>query len=302
MTTKSSKVLIPLLALPLMVGLVLLFQSFGAEKSNSSDDTPIEIAFNPNKTYTLAGESFDLTSFDVLERLEREVLVNAHWTSATTINMKRTGRYFKIMEEILEANGVPTDLKYLAVAESNLEMKASPAGAKGLWQFMSATGREFGLEVSSQVDERLHVEKSTQAFCDKILADKEKFGSWLTAIAAYNMGRGGMIKVLDRQGTANYFEMNLSDETMRYPFRIMAIKEIFEHPAEYGFIMDSTDYYNPFDGLSKTIEVNASIPSLSDFAASYNMSYRELKILNPWLREHKLDVKPGKTYGIQVYK
>jgi hypothetical protein len=268
--------------------LVLLFQSFGSEKPSTIAYTPIEIEFNPNKTYTLAEESFDLTSFDVLERLEREVLVNAHWTSATTVNMKRTGRYFKIMEEILEANGVPTDLKYLAVAESNLEMKASPAGAKGLWQFMSATGREFGLEVSSQVD--------------KILSDKEKFGSWLTAIAAYNMGRGAMIKVLDRQGTANYFEMNLSDETMRYPFRIMAIKEIFEHPVEYGFIMDSLDYYNPFDGLSKTIEVNASIPSLSDFAASYNMSYRDLKILNPWLREHKLDVRPGNTYGIQVYK
>jgi membrane-bound lytic murein transglycosylase D len=297
----SLKTGLALLALPLVLGLILLFQSF-------DDGTPRDtiayaaISFDPSKEYILAGESFDLNHFDVRERLEREILVNAHWESSTTLNMKRSTRFFPIIESILKENEVPDDFKYLAVAESNLEMKASPAGARGLWQFMKGTGIEFGLEIDEQVDERLHLQKSTEAFCAKIKKDKAKFGSWMTTMAAYNMGRGGIIKVIDSQGSSNFFEMNLNEETMRYPFRVMAIKEIFEHPSEYGFIIDEDNKYAPFERRSRSIEIRESIKSLSSFARSNDMTYRELKVLNPWLRDHKLIVRTGKSYQLQVFK
>ena len=297
----SLKTGLALLALPLVLGLILLFQSFddGAPRDTIAHTA---ISFDPSKEYILAGESFDLNHFDVRERLEREILVNAHWESSTTINMKRAARFFPIIESILKANEVPDDFKYLAVAESNLEMKASPAGARGLWQFMKGTGIEFGLEIDEQVDERLHLQKSTEAFCAKIKKDKAKFGSWMTTMAAYNMGRGGVIKVIDSQGSSNFFEMNLNEETMRYPFRVMAIKEIFEHPSEYGFIIDEANKYAPFERRSKSIEIRESIKSLSSFARSNDMTYRELKVLNPWLRDHKLIVRTGKSYQLKVFK
>ncbi|MDG1298011.1 MAG: lytic transglycosylase domain-containing protein [Saprospiraceae bacterium] len=297
----SLKTGLALLALPLVLGLILLFQSFddGAPKDTIAYTA---ISFDPSKEYILAGESFDLNHFDVRERLEREILVNAHWESSTTLNMKRAARFFPIIESILKENEVPDDFKYLAVAESNLEMKASPAGARGLWQFMKGTGIEFGLEIDEQVDERLHLQKSTEAFCKKIKKDKAKFGSWMTTMAAYNMGRGGIIKVIDSQGSSNFFEMNLNEETMRYPFRVMAIKEIFEHPSEYGFIIGEDNKYAPFERRSRSIEIRESIKSLSSFARSNDMTYRELKVLNPWLRDHKLIVRTGKSYQLKVFK
>ena len=297
----SLKTGLALLALPLVLGLLLLFQSFddGAPRDTIAHTA---ISFDPSKEYILAGESFDLNHFDVRERLEREILVNAHWESYTTLNMKRSARFFPIIESILKENEVPDDFKYLAVAESNLEMKASPAGARGLWQFMKNTGIEFGLEIDEQVDERLHLQKSTEAFCAKIKKDKAKFGSWMTTMAAYNMGRGGVIKVIDSQGSSNFFEMNLNEETMRYPFRVMAIKEIFKHPSEYGFIIDEDNKYAPFERRSRSIEIRESIKSLSSFARSNEMTYRELKVLNPWLRDHKLIVRTGKSYQLKVFK
>ncbi len=297
----SLKTGLALLALPLVLGLILLFQSFD-DVAPRDTIAHTAISFDPSKEYILVGESFDLNHFDVRERLEREILVNAHWESSTTLNMKRSARFFPIIESILKENEVPDDFKYLAVAESNLEMKASPAGARGLWQFMKNTGIEFGLEIDEQVDERLHLQKSTEAFCAKIKKDKAKFGSWMTTMAAYNMGRGGIIKVIDSQGSSNFFEMNLNEETMRYPFRVMAIKEIFEHPSEYGFIIDEANKYAPFERRSKSIEIRESIKSLSSFARSNDMTYRELKVLNPWLRDHKLIVRTGKSYQLKVFK
>jgi membrane-bound lytic murein transglycosylase D len=298
----SLKTGLVLLSIPSILGLVFLFQSFDSKTPAKDTIAFTNISFNPSKTYLLAGESFDINKFDVRERLEREVLVNAHWESSTTINLKRSSRFFPMIETILKENDVPEDFKYLAVAESNLEMKASPAGARGIWQFMKATGIEYGLEITDQVDERLHLEKSTQAFCAKIKKDKAKFGSWMTTMAAYNMGRGGMIKAIDKQGSSNFFALNLNDETMRYPFRVMAIKEIFENAEVYGFKIDMDSRYMPLENKSKSIEVSQTINSLHDFAAKYDMTYRELKILNPWLRDHKLIVQSGKSYFIKVFK
>lgn len=302
---QSKKLLFALLGIPLLLGLIFIFQGFQGDNLSSSVKNAEErfiVKFDTNKKYELAGESFDLRSFDVRERLEREILVNANWISSTTINMKRSARFFPVFSEILEKNGVPDDFKYLAVAESNLELRGSPAGAIGLWQFMKDTGKEFGLKINEQVDERYHTIKSTEAFCAKIKKDKERFGSWITTMAAYNMGRGGMIRVTDRQETGNYFEMNLSDETMRYPFRIMAIKEIFENPEKYGFFISEKERYKSFKGRTKKVKVSSSISSLATFAEKYDMSYRELKILNPWLRDYKLNLKDGAFYEIEVFK
>ena len=301
---QSKKLLFALLGIPLLLGLIFLFQAFqgGSSSSTVKESKRFSVKFDKSKSYELAGESFDLRSFDVRERLEREILVNANWISSTTINIKRSARFFPVFSEILAENGVPDDFKYLAVAESNLELKGSPAGAIGLWQFMKDTGKEFGLKINDQVDERYHTEKATEAFCAKIKKDKERFGSWITTMAAYNMGRGGMIRVTDRQETEDYFEMNLSDETMRYPFRVMAIKEIFENPEKYGFFIPENERYESFKGRTKKVEVRSSISSLASFAKKYDMSYRDLKILNPWLRDYKLNLREGERYEIEVFK
>ena len=210
-------------------------------------------------------------------------------------------RFFPVMERILEEEGVPTDLKYIAVAESALRNAVSPAGAKGIWQFMKGTGTEYGLEISSEVDERYHLEKSTRAAAKYLRSLRQRFGSWANAAAAYNMGGGNMNKRLREQQADNYFELNLNEETSRYYFRLVAIKNILENPRAFGFYLDKEDYYQPLDDYT-TEEVSEAVESWGAFAKERGISYRILKVYNPWLIDSKLTNRAGKTYEIRIPK
>lgn len=256
-------------------------------------------AISLKKAYTFAGESLDLDQFDIRERLERELLVNAYLHSATLLSLKRTRRYFPEIERILKQEGLPDDLKYLAVAESALVNATSSAGAKGIWQFMEPTGKAFDLEINGEVDERLHLEKATRAACRYLRSYRDKFGSWQLAACAYNMGGPRLEKELREQRATRLEELNLNAETSRYLFRIVAIKALMEDPAAFGYDLSEDEYYTALDQY-KEIKVSGPVENWGDFARSHGTHYRMLKILNPWLVSGKLTNKAGKTYLVRV--
>ena len=250
-----------------------------------------------NQQFNWAGEVMP-DNFDNRERLDRELTVNAYWQSSTLLNLKAAGRYFPVIERILAEEGVPDDFKYLAVAESNLRNVVSSANAKGFWQFRKLAAKEMGLEVNDEVDERYHVEKATRAACKYLKKLHRRFGSWTSASASYNMGPTNFTRILSKQGESNFYDLNIGEETNRYIFRLMAIKEILSRPDQYGFYLDQSQKYPPLDNYYE-VEVNKSVSNWGEFAREHGTTYRILKVYNPWLREEKLTVINNK-YLIKV--
>ena len=254
----------------------------------------------PSSTIYFANERVPLENPDIWERYDKELLKNTYWQSNTLLLHKRAAKYFPVIEPILKKNNLPDDFKYLALIESGLENVTSPAGAKGFWQIMKSTAKEFNLEVNSEVDERYHIKKSTQAACDFLNSAKEKFGSWTLAAAAYNMGRSGLLKQMNRQKSYTYYDLLLNNETSRYVFRILAIKEIIENPKKYGFQFRSEDLYENIPTYE--VMVDTSISSWADFSKEYGINYKILKLHNPWLRESYLTNKLKKSIILRYLK
>lgn len=247
-----------------------------------------------------AGEKVPLDQPDVMERLEREIYVNAYWESNMILLMKRSGKYFDEIDRRFTEAGVPTDFKYLALAESGLMNVVSPAGARGFWQFMESTAKEYGLEVNKEVDERYHFEKSTRAAVRYLQKAHAKFGDWTAVAASYNMGQTGFSKRQSEQFEKNYYNLYLNEETSRYLFRILAFKIIFENPGEFGFHLKEKDFYkNP---EFKKIKVDRDIKDLAAWAKGEGSTYKQLKLYNPWLRDKRLNVRRGKVYELVLPK
>ena len=247
---------------------------------------------------TLFGESVPLDGFGVREALDRELVVNTYRHSSTILYLKRAARWFPVMEPILKEEGIPTDFKYLAVIESGLSQVVSPAGASGFWQFMKRTAPEYGLEVSGTVDERYHVEKATRAACAYLREAHDRFGSWVLAAASYNMGQSGVAKSLENQHVDTYWDLHLNSETGRYVYRLLALREVMEAPEAYGFHLGRGDVYQPLD--CREVDVQTTVPNLAEFALEQGTTLRELKAINPWLRDDHLDVASGSSYRIRV--
>ncbi|MDG1023027.1 MAG: lytic transglycosylase domain-containing protein [Flavobacteriaceae bacterium] len=245
-----------------------------------------------------AGETTPLDAPDIRERLDKELLVNTYWQSNMMLLLKRANKHFPLIEKILEEEGVPSDFKYLSVIESALENARSPKGAKGFWQLMPATAKEYGLEVNSNVDERYHIEKSTRAACQYLKKAKNRFGSWTLAAASYNRGMYGTNRLLDKQLVDNYYDLLLNSETSRYVFRILAVKEIMSNPQRYGFIFKAADLYHSIP-VNK-IGLDTAITNLAEFAKEKQINYKILKIHNPWLIENHFNNKSRKYYEIEI--
>ncbi len=245
-----------------------------------------------------AGENAPLNIYDVRERFDRELLVNANLHSSTILIIKRANRAFPIIEPILAKNGIPDDFKYLAVIESALTNAVSSSGAKGVWQFMPETAKEKGMEVNDIVDERYNLEIATEAACKYLLAAKEKFGTWTLAAASYNGGMNGVTKKIEEQKVTDYYDLLLTDETSRYVFRILALKEIMKNPSKYGFDINSADLYENLP--TKKIEIDSAINDLADFAINQGINYKILKLHNPWMRDKKLTNPTKKKYIIEI--
>lgn len=248
--------------------------------------------------FNFAGEVAPLYQLEVRERLDRELLVNTFWHSNTMLSYKLAMKYFETIEPILEKNGIPKDFKYLAVAESGLRHVVSPSGAAGFWQFLKGTAQDFNLEVNDYIDERYHLEKATDAACKYILDAKEKFGTWTLAAASYNIGMGRLKSIVDKQKVDSYYDLHLNEETARYVFRIMAYKALFTNPEDFGYTFIQEDLYQNY--AYKTVEVSATIYDLAAFAIENDTNYKLLKYMNPWLRNSKLIVAPGKSYTLKI--
>ncbi len=245
-----------------------------------------------------AGEKVPLGNFEVKERIEREFLVNAYWYSATILGIKRSNRWFPVIEPILQKYNIPDDFKYIPVIESNLYNSVSQASAVGFWQLTEDVAKKYDLEVNDEVDERYNVEKSTEAACKYFLDLYNSFKSWTLTAAAYNMGSNGLEKQIEKQKLKNYYNLLLNDETSRYVARAIAIKEIFLHPEEFGYYIKKEELYPPL--MTTDVEVNSSISSWTDFAFNHEINYKILKYYNPWLRDITLTNKKEKTYEIKI--
>ena len=252
---------------------------------------------NVNKQFTWAGEVMPPYA-DSKERLDRELMVNSYYHSSTLQYLKLANRYFPVIEPILREKGIPADFKYLAVAESGLRPAVSSAGARGYWQLMKAVSKEQHLEINDEVDERYHIEKSTIAACNYLLWLKKKFGTWTDAAAAYNVGPTRYTKEVKSQKQMSFYNMNLNQETSRYVFRLIAIKEIMSAPESFGFYLQPEELYPPLDNYY-LVSVEKSVENWGEFARDHGITYRELKRFNPWLRDNHLTVIKNK-YKIKV--
>lgn len=283
----------------ILVSSCFLFFIFSTTEptSNTSETYQIKALKIPNDL-NFSGERIPLEKKDIRERIDKELLVNTYWQSNALLLIKRSHKFFPIIEPILKKHGIPNDFKYLAVIESGLENVTSPAGAKGFWQLMPHTAKERGLEVNNNVDERYHIEKATEAACEYLLKSKEIFGNWTLAAAAYNAGNRGISRNLEKQEVTDYYDLLLSDETQRYLPRIIAIKEILSNPAYYGFQFEKEDLYNLTQ--TKIVRVDTVIHNIAQFAKQMNCSYKDIKLHNPWLRENKLNNKSRKEYFIKI--
>lgn len=282
----------------------LLLACTDAQPNKNSQDDVIQSAA-PNlfsipilpKEMIFCGEKLNLEDEDIRERLEKEVLLNAYYHSATIGIMKRANRFFPQIEKILKKENIPTDFKYLACIESSLIQAVSPAGAQGFWQFMPFTAKEFDLEMSDEVDERLNIEKSTYAACGYLKHAQDTLKDWLLTAASYNRGIGGVRSDMRWQRTNHYFDTDMNSETARYTFRILAMKLIMENPKAYGFYIPKNQLYHPLK--TKTIQLTGKINNLAEWANKKGINLKILRKLNPWLIGNKLTINPSK-YTIKL--
>ena len=286
------------IVLILVTGFVFKIDGFTALKSYGEEPTYKVYALELPDTLSFAGEKVPLDSPDLMERLDRELLVNTYWQSNMMLLLKRANKYFPTIEKILNEEGVPGDLKYLSVIESGLENVVSPAGARGFWQIMRTTGREYGLEVNSNVDERYHIAFSTRMAAQYLKKAKKKFGSWTLAAASYNRGMSGIQRNLNTQKVESYFDLRLGQETSRYVFRVLAVKEIIENPSKYGYVFDDTDLY--YSVPVRLHGLDTAISNLTAFAEKMGVNYKILKIHNPWLLQNHLNNRSKKYYEIAI--
>ncbi len=269
------------------------------EDSGRQKETHIAVPTLPQKV-SFAGEEMPIDRFDVRERLEEDLSVTLYMHSRTLRTLRGMDRYFPYIEKSLKEAGVPDDFKYLAMAESSLNPTArSHAGAAGIWQLMSGTAKDAGLEVNNDIDERYNFEKATKVAMKYFNTAYKKFGNWTLVAASYNVGMAGVSRrQLSQNSPKSYYDVFLPEETMRYVHRIVALKLVSEDPSFYGIMLKKEDQYKPFE--YKEIKVSGANISWSDVAAKNGTNYKMLRLLNPWIRTYKHANKALKSYTVKV--
>ena len=286
---KYTKILILIAFWAINVPTLVNAQAFPA--NYSTHEVPSSVTF--------CGKSIDLTRYDRYERMDRELLAFTYMHSTSIQMIKKANRYFPIVEPILKANGIPDDFKYLMVIESNLNPNArSGAGAAGLWQFMQTTGREYGLEVNKNIDERYHVEKATEAACKYLKDAYDKYQDWIAVAASYNAGQARISSQFEKQQVDDMLDLFLVEETARYVYRIIAAKIMFSNPSAFGFRLRTKDLYMPIS--YKEVSVNTGISNLAEWAKKQGITYALLKNMNPWLRDNFLQNVSKRTYTLKI--
>lgn len=265
--------------------------AFAQFQSVPNPDMPLKVVFG--------GENIDLDRSDMAEQLDRELTSMVYTHGNTLLTIKRANRYFPVLEPILKKNGIHPDFLYLACIESYLNPLArSGAGAAGIWQFMPATAKQYGLEVGDEVDERYDVEKETEAACKYFRNAYAKYGNWESVAASYNGGTARIDKELGAQNVSSAFDLWLAEETRRYPYRMMAMKLIMENPKKYGFQLTDRQLYQPHEYTIET--VSSAVEDWPSWAQQRGIDYATLREYNPWIRDKKLTNKAGKNYTVRI--
>lgn len=283
-------------SLPMLLG----NQVLGDKELPQSKVAALAVSPEAPEAVSFADETIRLDRADLRERMDREITAFTYSHQLTLLMIKRANRYFPVVEPILKECGVPEDLKYLMVIESNLSPLAkSPAGAAGMWQFMQATGRKYGLEVNENIDERYNLEKATRAACAYLKESYEMYGDWMTVAASYNAGQNRISRRLEQQGVTNAMDLWLVEETSRYMFRILAAKTVLENPKAYGFVLRRAQLY-PYIPPKAIVTTTEQIDDLTAFAKKHGVTVAQLKEENPWLREYTMNNKSGRTYRLRI--
>lgn len=284
-----------------LLGLAVGLTSMKEPDHERTDERSFSLVYNPAipSSMTFAGKKIDLDPINMWERLDRELTAMSYTHGNTLLAIKRANRYFPVLAPILKNNSIPEDMIYLAVIESTLNPRAlSPAKAAGLWQFMPSTAREYGLEVNDYVDERYDVVKSTEAACRYLRAAYSKYGNWESVAASYNAGQGRISSELAAQGVNSAYNLYLADETMRYIFRLLSMKIVMEHPANFGFRIKADQLYQPLE--YKTVIVDTPIDDWAAWAQEQGIDYLTLRENNPWIRAKSLPNKSLKSYSVNI--
>ncbi len=256
------------------------------------DFTPLIEAARVRGPLDFCGEPVPLEDPDVRERMEREMLL-VLWNAPQVIMwIKRSGQYLAPIEAALRAHNLPQDLKYIAVVESALRPHAgSSKGAMGFWQFVTPTGRKYGLTIDPEKDDRRNLPAATEAALVYLQELRETFGSWTLAAAAYNMGENGLRREIAAQASDDYYRLYLSLETQRYVFRILAAKTILSDPDRYGFHLRPGDIFPARPSEPIALDIARETPLLA-VAQAANTSVKIIKDLNPEIRGFKLAPGP----------
>ncbi len=256
---------------------------------------------------TFCGEEVPVNNQEVRERLEKEILLSLWNRPQVLLWLKRSTRYLPYIEETLKQNGLPDDLKFIAIAESALLPHAgSTKGAVGFWQFVAATGKRYGLVINVNIDERRNIFTSTAAAVKYLKELHDKFKSWTLVTAAYNMGEEGLMAEILEQDTEDYYQLYLPLETQQYIFRILSVKLILSNPVKYCFNLSQNDYYPPLEYDEIKINCIQDTP-VRIIAQSAKTKFKVIKDLNPEIRgyyltkgEHKILVPKGASDGFDV--
>lgn len=269
------------------------------QSANANAVTQTEIPTVPDYI-VFADDTIRFDSEDLYERMDRELLAFTFSHTTSILMLKRAPKYFPQIEPILKKHGIPDDFKYLMVIESNLDPQSvSTVGAAGLWQFTKTTGKQYGLEINANIDERYNIEKATTAACEYLNNAYNKYHNWLTVAASYNAGQNRITNEITRQRQKNAMNLWLPKETSRYIFRILAAKMMFSNPEQFGFDLREDQLYKPIS-CSDTVIVRNSIADLAAFALRHGVTYLELRKANLWLLEQNLKNQSKREYRIAI--
>jgi membrane-bound lytic murein transglycosylase D len=244
-----------------------------------------------------AGEVFPVDNLDVRETLDKS-LSDLYAKNQIKLLYKKSMLWFPVIEPVLEKHGIPDDFKYIVIVESGFSNAISPKGAAGFWQLVEPTAISYGLEVNEEIDERLNVEKSTEVACKYIKDAHKRLGSWTLAAAAYNRGINALEKQIEKQETVDYYSLILNEQTSKYLFKIIAIKEIFTHPSNYGIVINQN--HANLSIPAQLYRVDTTIHDLFKWCEAKSVNFQHLTTINPWIKSNTLYVDSGKTFWLKV--
>ena len=259
----------------------------------SEFDKQFDMIKIPNEM-EFAGEKVPIGNFEVRRKFAKEYISQSYWLLPSIFRDPEISYRFNKIKSILRAKKIPQDFVYLMLAESSVKNRVSPKGAAGVWQLMPESAKGLGLVVDNNIDERYDYIKATYAACDYLIQAYEEFGSWTLAAASYNAGISGISRKIGGNKEKTYFDLYLNQETSRYVYRILAIKDVMKNPSKYGYLSKQNIAPKTF-----ILEIDSSISNLEEFSNNIGQDIYQLKKYNPWLVSNQLPNSEGKRYYIE---